>query len=435
MATPTRVRRASSALPGIDESTLTPEERETWRMPITRTPFDGREVDDREVDDTPETPEDRIIGMLATVDAGAHVRVKLYRKVEGGRREWCRDYDPSEFEDSGFEGVRREWGPGDYQVILHGPIASGKGGKPGRGIMTSAEVRIAAPTTSGPVNTYPAQGGTSDLARVIESIQASNRDFQQQVMAALTQRPDPRAEMAQTLQMMAMMKEVFAPPAAPVIAPAPQSSISEIVNAIKELRGAAELVNPGGAKDEGESLMALAPQVLGIIGSAMGNRAPQAPQALPQPNPTPALAHRPVAQAHPTPQPLPPIEESMLPVNTNPAPSTSTDTPAGEADAVKMIREAVAPLLDMAVANAPIEDGVDYLAEHLTDELDEAIENPQWWLLFVNFVPEAIPHRAWITAVRDAYLALPLEDVTPQETGTSAAEIPVTNDASQNPGA
>jgi hypothetical protein len=60
------------------------------------------------------------------------------------------------------------------------------------------------------------------------------------MLQALTQRPDPMAGIQQAVALMASMKDLMANGAAP--APAPRSSVSEIIDAIKELKSVQSLI-------------------------------------------------------------------------------------------------------------------------------------------------------------------------------------------------
>jgi hypothetical protein len=331
----------------------------------------------------PESASDRISRMLGEVSDDSRAKVALYRVDRTGetpRLAWLQDYPASMFESGGLGMVRDKWGAGEYEVRIYGAVP-GKAGKPGYGLVGARRVHIEAdPQASHAAPPAAASAPGGQLERAIEAMLVSQQQFQQTLMQALTQRPDPKAELKDLVSLAVTMREAFGVgQAAPNAAAPPQrSTISELVEAIKELRGAADLVSPPEPAERDE-LMQLLPTVLETIKSLAAAR--PAPLALPAAAPT-----APPAQAS-----LPHIHEPT------------------EEDMLQNIRTALAPLLDMAAQGKPVDDGVAYVCDHLPDEAADLMEDAKAVELLVSFMPAASPHAAWLEQVRQAWVALPIE--------------------------
>jgi hypothetical protein len=210
----------------------------------------------------------------------------------------------------------------------------------------------------------------------------SQQAFQQQLLTALTARPDPKAELRDMVALMASMREAFAPPPPPPAPPVqPPSTITELIQGLKELQSAADLVSPREAA-ESDELVKMLPSVLDTI-KALATQRPASP---------------------------PPASGDGRPALPAPEPQPNED------DMLKTIKAGIRPLLDMAARAAPIDEGVDYVCDHLPEEAAELMEDPGAIALLVNFMPEAAQHAAWLEQVRAAWAALPVEpdDEDPQ---------------------
>jgi hypothetical protein len=388
---------------GPDLSGLSEDERATWQMPLTTTGAQAL----AEVEDEPEeTATDRVQRMLTELAGDERAVVKLYRiDKTTNKQAWCEDYRPADFEQGGHAMIRQQWGPGVFLVKLYGQV-HGKAGKPGFGILATSEITVA------PRLDVPAPAGASgDMAQVLRALTENQAAFQQQVLQQLADRPapvDPMQQMQQMLTMMTLMRQAMG-----VDSQQPRSQIGEIVAAVRELRGVAAELIPGKAEDDDS-----ASSLLGQVVSAVKTVAPlvqarQAMGALPAPvmlPPSMQANDAPPLHLVPTPTPAAPHE---APTSTDNTDHTTDPDEQMRLAAIFQLKSALAPLLALAAANAPIDQGVDFLCDHLPDDVADFVEHPECIAVLMQLAPEAAPHQAWLTQVREAYMALPEEDDAP----------------------
>jgi hypothetical protein len=183
----------------------------------------------------PEDDEETILDRLRSMQGEERdrMKVKVYRKVIGGTGlEWCTDYTVPEWEEGDIARVRQEWGPGNYELRV---VSMGK-----RGILLRDHFRIA--PNREPVAPVVAPQ-SSELADVVRML----AEGQQRILEAVSQRPDPTAQLQGTLALMASMREAMGlntPPPPPPPASDPAAMLGQLVGAIKTLREVAALPAP-----------------------------------------------------------------------------------------------------------------------------------------------------------------------------------------------
>ena len=273
--------------------------------------------------------------------------------------------------------IREEWGAGAYQLRVIGR----------KGLIARIAVNIAEMVNRNPPAAQPAQN--SELAAVLSQLAQS----QQAILQALTQRPDPQAEMLRQLEMMRVMRDVFAPPpaAAPAALPPPRTlteQLAEMANARKMI---AEIAGDDGEKKDSTDPMAMLPDILGIVRGAMAGQqqAPQAPQpayqaapqqlAAPNPAPQPAgAAHAPEAEDH---LPEPEAEEM-------------------NAFTLQMVRMTLDRAVAMSQAGKTPAEIAEFLEPLLPDAFIPFLDTPDWWTALCNLAPKIAPHQALFAAVK-----------------------------------
>lgn len=324
----------------------------------------------------PEEDQDTILDRLRALSGDERDRMscKLYRRAADGRGlEYCQDYTVSEWEDGGIDRVRAEWGAGNYEVRIH---AQGRKGVLYRDLFRIAHRAIATPTAPTPQN--------SELADVVRML----ADGQQRILDALSQRPDPTAQLQSTLGLMASMREAMGlntPPPPPPPPTDPGAMLGQLVGAIKTLREVAAEVNPP-AELESDNPMSMLPKVLDLVKVGMSQ---QQPQALPAPHPP--------VQAMPLPASLQPNEDED-PMN------------------IIKLRRQLGDMIAMAAKGEPPERGGEYAADNLPDELLPHLAREDFFGFLTMVHGGCRPHEAWFRAARDHCIKL-LSEPEPVKAG------------------
>lgn len=346
-----------------------------WPMPAGRDmidPNDGAFEDESDNDQAPESPADRVMTMLSESSDDPRAYVKVSRIMAAGKVGWCDDIPASEFEQGGMRMLRDKWGAGTYQIILYGT-------QPGTKRFTIRTRAIVELVPSNPGAVLAAPGATQNTELVA---------MMGQLLQAITEKPivpavDPMKQMTDMLSMMKLMKEATAP------AVEKKSSIAEMVDAIKELKGVSTLINP---EHESDNPLSMLKDMLPVIQAAIA--AKQAPTVPPFPQLAPPLAiqqAQPLVTAHPENPPL-----------------STQDTEAPDMDAIGLIKLQgnMAVLLAMAKGNVPTAVGAEYVADELPDEMIDVLGQENWWEMLSAMESRVIPFQPWFLAVRDAALLL-----------------------------
>lgn len=329
-----------------------------------------------------ETPTDRVATLLSLASGDDRAYIACYR-LSKGKMEWCKRYRPDEFEDGSFDLIRDDFGPGEYELRLYGTDPrSGKWAVRKRTRIEMADI--------------PKRPDQAVLPNGLSQVLTTIAQGQQQMLDALVQmkqapQKDPMEEMTRMLSMMTAMREAMglnqAQPAANS-----RSSIGEIVDAIKELRGAAAEVMP---EKEEPGLMGMLPKVIELV--AAGQQAQQGQPMVPM---------EPTYQAD--------LNGVLSPVTmpaafqtaqANPEQPNQDDDDMNPMTAFKL-RGYLKTLVGYAQRNAPIEEAAQYVYEKIPDELIDIMELPSWFSVLSAVASEVRPHQDYLTQVRDAAIAL-----------------------------
>jgi len=326
----------------------------------------------------PEEDQDTILDRLRALSGDERDRMscKLYRRAADGRGlEYCQDYTVSEWEDGGIDRVRAEWGAGNYEVRIH---AQGRKGVLYRDLFRIAHRVIATPA--------PAPAPTSELADVVRML----AEGQQRILEAVSQRPDPTAQLQSTLGLMASMREAMglnAPPPPPPPATDPGAMLGQLVGAIKTLREVAAEVNPPEPPEVSSPLQML-PQIVDLVKVGMSQR------------------------QNPAPLPAPPVEPMPLPA------SLSDQQPADDGDPMNLfkLRAQLGEMIAMAARGEPAERGGEYAADNLPDELLPHLARADFFAFLLMVHGGCKAHEPWFRAARDHCIKL-LSDPEPIKAG------------------
>ena len=327
-----------------------------------------------------ETPFERISGLLNLASGEEKCFIQCYR-LNKGALEYCKRYQPNELEDQSFDIIRDDFGPGDYELRLYASDP-----RTNRWLLRKrTRVQMA---------DAPKKPDQAALPNGLSQVLTTIAQGQQQMLDALVQmkqqpQRDPMEEMTKMLSMMSLMREAMgmnqAQPASS------RSSIGEIVDAIKELRGAAAEVMP--EKEESNDLMGMLPKVLDLVTAAQGQQAAQPTEMAP-----------------------------MHQVDTGAVLSTVTLPPAFQTAAQPQESEDMNPLtllklrgylktlVGYAERSAPVAEAAQFVYDKLPDDLIDMMELPTWFELLGAVAPEVKPHEAYLTKVRDQALTMFSED-------------------------
>jgi len=348
-----------------------------------------------------------VFAVLAEARGADRAVVKLFRVTGPNKYGWCADYSVEEFEAGGFAMIRRDWGAGEYEIRLYAPhpVLGGFKVRAKPRITIEADPRASAE----PQGTRAAAAAPSELLLVLRQMQES----QAAMLQAITQRapaPDPLASLQQVIGLAGAMRSAFAPTDA-----APRNNLGEIIGAIKELRAAADEINPPApAAADPDNPMAMLPGILETVRAfapAVGSGAApaQAPvQAFPPVTLPPSFAAPPSDPnpAHMAAQGSAPDPLSFA--QRNPATSSqSTNEESGvNALGIVALQGYLRSLIMMAQANRPPEEGAKLIYEKLPDDLLDLMDLDTWFDLLAQVAPEVKPHEAWMRAARDKAIAM-----------------------------
>ena len=342
-------------------------------MPTRKTPAEAPPAEGWEVqlpgaatvalptEDDEETILDRLRSMQG--EERDRMKVKVYRKVVGGTGlEWCTDYTVPEWEEGDIARVRQEWGPGNYELRV---VSMGK-----RGILLRDHFRIAPNRDPAPTAPPPQSSELADVVRMLA-------EGQQRILEAVSQRPDPTAQMQSTLALMASMREAMGlntPPPPPPPATDPGAMLGQLVGAIKTLREVAAEVNPPEPPDTSNPL-AMLPQIVDLVKTGMQHQ--QSAQA----------------PAHP------PVEPMPLPASLQP---TEDEDPMN----ILKLRKQLSEMIAMAEKGEPATKGGEYAADNLPDELLPHLARQDFFAFLLMIHRGCERHEPWFRAARDHCIKL-----------------------------
>lgn len=364
-------RRTTIQLPKTEVDTI--EMPDGWRMVAGQPTPPSDETEDLE--DEPEmSPADRVAEMLRHGNGEDRAVVKLYRISANKGEEFCSEYQPEEFEKIGLDGVREQWGHGQFAVRLYGTApGSKKFARRASIIINIAEIKTSA--------LAPQQN--NDLARVFESIQKN----QEMMLKALTEKPapvDPMANMMQMMQMMTMMREAMGMNAQPQ----QKSSISELVDAMREMKAAKSLFE-GGDDEDKDSLTAMLPQVLDVIKTGMNRQ----PEPIPPNTPFPPVYIPDSIKSSPVQQPETTGENEMI------NPLVIARLMKDKAVIEKAIAEKAASI-----------DVANWIVDKASNELVQVLTDEQWFETLKAVVPDCVTHEVWLKETREHVIKMLRDD-------------------------
>jgi len=330
-----------------------------------------------------ETPTDRVATLLSLASGDDRAYIACYR-LNKGKMEWCKRYQPGEFEDGSFDMIRDDFGPGEYELRLYGPHHSTNKWS----VLKRTRIEMA------DIPKRPDQAALPNGMNQVLSTIAQGQQQMLEALVAMKQAPqkDPMEEMTRMLSLMSMMREAMglnqAQPASS------RSSIGEIVDAIKELRAAASEVVP--EKDESDGLMGMLPKVLELVQAGQQQQALQAPHD---------MAMQPMHQVD---------QAGVLSSVTLPPAFATQQQESEEVNPLKLIklRGYLKTLVDHAEKNTPVEECATFVYEKLPDDLIDLMELPTWFDLLAAVAPEVKAHQAYLTEVRNKAMGMFSEDET-----------------------
>ena len=335
-----------------------------------------------------ETATDRVASMLAGINGLERSELKVY-KLNQGSLEYCQGFKPEQFEEGNFDLLRDRFGHGEFELRLYATHPQTRK----FGIRSKLRVKMSEVNKAAMSDNLP-----SGLAQVLGTI-AQGQERMLDALVQMKQAPqkDPMEEMTKMLSMMTMMRQAMGMDGQQRSG----SSIGEIVEAIRELRSAADEVSP--QKDEPETMMAMLPKVLDIVSAGMNKGQAQAqPEPEFQPVQLPPSFAQAQAQPQPQPQPQPQYQPNPEP---KPEPPTNEDDMANPLVIIKL-KAYLKTLTDMAVALTPVDKAADFVYDKLPDDLIEIMLLDNWFDLLAGFAPTVKPHEAWLRQVRDAAIAM-----------------------------
>jgi hypothetical protein len=344
-------------------------------------------------DEIEETATDRVASMLAGINGLDRAELKVY-KIKDGSLEYCQGFKPEQFEEGNFDLLRDRFGHGEFELRLYATHPQTRK----FGIRSKLRVKMSEVNKAAMTDSLP-----SGLAQVLGTI-AQGQDRMLDALVQMKQQPqkDPMEEMTKMLSMMTMMRQAMGMDGQQRSG----SSIGEIVEAIRELRSAADEVSP--QREEPETMMAMLPKVLDIVSAGMSKGQPQAqpePEAFHPVELPPVFAQAPQqSQAQPEPQAPPAYQPNPEPEPTQTTPQSEEQMQFGKY--LFKLRAYLSALVDMATKAIPPEKTAEFVVDKLPDELLEIMELPNWFEQLAAVAPEVKNHEVYLRQVRDLALGM-----------------------------
>ena len=328
-----------------------------------------------------ETATDRVATLLQAAQGQERAELNVYRIVQG-QREYCRKYSPAEFEEGSFEILRDQFGPGEYELRLYATHPET------RKFVIRNSTRIKIAENKNPDAAAP--GLPNGLGQVLSTIASG----QQQMLNALVEmkqapQKDPMEEMTKMLSMMTMMREAMGMNQQS----SGGGSIGEIVNAIKELRGAAAEIMP--QEKEPDSLMSMLPKVLDMVSAGQQAQLAQQPVMMPEVQMPPGIAQAQPPAAPAQPDPMQPYQ-----------PQETQEQADMKALTMLKLRGYLKQLVILAEQKKTTDEGAKFVYDVLPDELVEIMDLPNWFELLSVVAPEVKAHEPWMRETREKSLKM-----------------------------
>lgn len=349
---------------GTEETKVVPlgmHPDETTGSPLSLVPQEDEPME--------ETAVDRIAAMLRVAGDSERADLKVYR-IKEGTLQFCASYKPETFENGDFEMIRKRFGAGEYEIRLYAtdPVSRrfGVRTRTKLAIAEDAEIEAEQPLGNG-------------MAQVLGAIADGQRQMLD-ALVAMKQTPpkDPMEDMSKMLSMMSLMREAMGLNGGSQ----QKSSIGEIVDAIKELRAASEIIED---KQEEDSTMKMLPQVLELVKAGVISQ-PQQPQ--------PMAAMIPPVQ-------LPPDMAAHI----QPQIQGTQAMPDHTSEAGAELRELLTRLCRMKDENKTVEEAAQFVYDYMPDEIVEIMFSSVW-LMVLKAVANVDGYEDWLARVRPAAMAL-----------------------------
>jgi hypothetical protein len=343
------------------------------------------------------SPADRIAAMMGEIRGDDRAKVKVY-KVQEGVQSWCDDYTPEQYESGGLPMLRRKWGAGQFRVMLYGMKVTEKGNY--FGVRAREDITI---TESGDYSEQRAAPAI-DTAAILTAMQENNR---QMIEAMREARPDPGAQLRDTLALMTSMREAMGiSPNGGGAAP----SISSVLSDLRTMQKAAKEFGavPDDKKDDeggviGQLVERIAPMVLGALNRQQG--ASNAAVTVPSVSLPPSLAVGPLV--------APAADDVAGVAADGSAPGgapSPVNTNESEDDLSLMYTGLMLYYNGLAKSGHDPEDAADQLYQQLPDDGLQMLKLDGWWEVFIGFSPRSAPYREWFTKVREQILKIDAEE-------------------------
>ena len=346
----------------------------------TTTPTRGEVVSLRVTDENDDSIVDRVRAMLGeTPDDKA--RVRLYRiDSRTGTLQHCRVYTPSEFESTDIDGVRVEWGPGEYEIRITGQ----------RGILGKSRVNIAAPVV-GAVSSRESDGLVMQQLRAMQDANAQQMAALTQVLSQVAQatqaRPvDDGASLLKSIAALAQLRDVFAPSTPTPPAADPMAMFAQVMNVMRESRAAIrELVEEEAPKRvDPENPLSMVGDVIELVKLGMAQNQSQSPGGMVPPVPSvrvPASVQQAAAPA----------------VDAQPSPDTpAEETHTQESPMQIIVRGLIEDLCALAEKGSDTQAGAEFIFENLPDEAIPYMRHRLWFEALAAQFPVLRKHETWI---------------------------------------
>lgn len=344
------------------------------------TAFPVTESSDESEDEEPEdSPTERVAAMLAKVRDKEKSLLRVKKFQQDGSLAWCADYTAEAFEQQGYDGLRRDFGAGKYELALYATNpATRKFSRYGYEIVTI----MPAPKGEGE---HKEGADVNALAPVLEKLVARIEAIEQKPA------PDPMQNLSGVLALVKSMREAFGLNEQRQPQHSTADALKEVAAMLQITKQIREEIEPPPPPDT--SLAGVGIEALKVIGQIAGAKSePETPMptvAIP-----PQLSENAANVAVSNPG------AKMVPMN--PQDARMIETPEMQA-----FREAISGLNTFARFGAPAASIAEMIYEKAPDEvLTMLIEREDWFEQIKALAPEVGQHEAWYREVHRELLAI-----------------------------
>ena len=327
-----------------------------------------------------ETDDDfSLTNVLAELGSNADdAKVNVHLMEPGKPSAFVDSFTPGDFS---LEMLKQAYGPGTYKIQIRAN---------GRIIPGGRVVRIAKSINMAPGVPIPQFAPDKLIDTMNIGFERLGSMFAQALQSLATNQPKPKTTM-ETLEELRLMREIMGGNAAP----APPQDPYAILSLASELAGK---MNPG-PQDENTVLLEGIKQFGPLLQTIMAGQQGQPARALPPPQARPGPA--------PAPQGSPESDRRAIAQAPDSVPLQTSEN----VDVSLMINM----YLKTLVANAQADNDPMTYAQAIMDFMgdDEAVKlanNPEWFKLLCERVPEAAPYQIWFDELRQGILYLTKPD-------------------------